>query len=161
MPALESVDETFLTTAPVVVSETISVPLSADAVWRELTNDTTLRWLAPGLRVIWGSPRAGVGAVRRIGPVVGPKAHEKYFLWEEGRRKAFYMVKPPLPLPGLRAFAEDYVVSPTPQGSEFTWVWAIDGSGLVRHAAPVVRAIVGFGMKRTQRHLAKLAAAQR
>lgn len=158
MPSLDAVDEAFLSSAPVRASHTVSVPVSADTVWRELTNDTTLRWLAPGIRVVWGSPRAGVGAVRKIGPVVGPKVNEHYFLWEEGRRKAFYVTSLPVPIPGIRAFAEDYVVTPTEHGADFTWAWAIDGTGPIRNATPAVDAIVGFSMKRTKAYFDKIAA---
>lgn len=157
MSSLQPVDESFLSSAPVIASKTISVPVPPEVVWRELTNDTTLRWMAPGIRVTWGSPRTGVGARRTIGPVIGPKINEQYFLWDEGKRKTFYVAAVPAPVPGLRAFAEDYIVTPTAQGTDFTWTWAIDGAGPFRLATPVVQAIVNFAMKRTAKHFAKLA----
>lgn len=158
MSALNAADESFLAAAPVIHSETIEVPVPPEVVWRELTGDKALSWL--GMKLVWGPQRTGVGATRQIGPPVGPKASEKFFIWDDGTRKTFYIEKLPVPAPGLRTFVEDYVIEPTDKGAKFTWTFALDGAGPFGNsklATPVVRAILKLAMKRTQRYFERLA----
>lgn len=99
------------------------------------------RWA--GLDVTWTSaaPR-GVGSVRWVRPrqlalpgAVGA-VHERFFVWDEGRRLAFHAARSPIPVP---VFAEDYVIAEVAEGrSELRWTLALDG-GL----APVREAVAG------------------
>jgi hypothetical protein len=52
-----------------------------------------------------------------------------FFIWEEGRRCAFFVTQMNMPL--FKSFAEDYVVVPTGADScRFTWRIAITPSAL-------------------------------
>jgi hypothetical protein len=108
---LPAVDEGFFQSAPVRFAETMEIGLPAQTVWAELTRDKTLDWCR-GLQITWLSPRPfGVGTNRqaKLFSVV-LAVREQYFLWEEGRRKAFFVtgVMPPV----YRRSAEDYLVEP-------------------------------------------------
>lgn len=154
MAVLQPADEAFLASAPVKVTKSVDLPVSPEVVWRELTGDNALKWV--GLKVVWGPQRTGVGAMRQAGPPVGPAATETFFIWEEGKRKAFYIEKLPLPVPGLKVFAEDYVITPTATGSRFEWTFAMDG-GAPKFAGKVLDGVLATAMKRTSKHFAKLA----
>ncbi|WP_026303445.1 SRPBCC family protein [Jongsikchunia kroppenstedtii] len=158
MAVLQSANEAFLANAPVKVTKSVELPVSPDVVWRELTGDNALKWV--GLKVVWGPQRTGVGATRQAGPPVGPAATETFFVWEEGKRKAFYIEKLPLPVPGLKVFAEDYVITPTETGARFEWTFALEGSGPMgnpKFAGKVLDGVLATAMKRTSKHFAKLA----
>ena len=63
----------------------------ADAVWAELTRDGTLDWCR-GLKITWLSPRPfGVGTKRQARLLGVLRVQEEYFIWEEGRRMAFFV----------------------------------------------------------------------
>ena len=63
-------------------------------------------------------------------------ADEHFFIWEEGRRHAFYLTR--LNLPIFTAFAEDYVVEPDgADGCRFTWRLAVTPSAFGRPGAPL------------------------
>jgi Polyketide cyclase / dehydrase and lipid transport len=123
---LPAVDEPFLTSAPSRFVDTIEAALPADTVWAELTRDGTLDWCR-GLQITWLTPRPfGVGTKRQaklLGVLL--RVQEEYFIWEEGRRMAFF-VKAVRPAAYRRA-AEDYVVEALgPDRCRFTWTLAFE-----------------------------------
>jgi hypothetical protein len=94
---LPAVDQAFLASAPSRFVDEIEIALPADTVWAELTRDGTLDWCR-GLEITWLSPRPfGVGTKRRAKLLGLLRVDEEYFLWEEGRRMAFFVtaVRPP------------------------------------------------------------------
>lgn len=155
---LPAVDETFLASAPTRFVEAFDIALPASTVWAELTRDGTLDWCR-GLEITWSSPRPfGVGTKRQaqlFGVLL--RVHEEYFIWEEGRRMAFYVTaaRPP----AYRRSAEDYVVDAIDAGrSRFTWTLAFDMTVLGKVNAPVMPLIVKRMFADTRRHFDRLAA---
>jgi hypothetical protein len=51
-------------------------------------------------------------------------SRERYYRWDDGRRKTFTAVD--VSVPGLRRLAEDYVVERTPGGSRFIWTVVLE-----------------------------------
>ncbi|MCU1657884.1 MAG: Polyketide cyclase / dehydrase and lipid transport, partial [Pseudonocardiales bacterium] len=119
---LEAADETFFDTAPYVYRYPVELPVAPERVWASLTSDRALAAWGFGLHSLdWTSPRPfGVGTTRSVvlpGRTIA--IHERFFRWEEGRRKSFHGTETNRPL--LRRFAEDYLVEPTAAGSRFIW----------------------------------------
>lgn len=155
---LPAVDEAFLATAPARFVDTVEIALPASAVWAELTRDGTLGWCR-GLEITWLSPRPfGVGTKRQarlFGALL--RVQEEYFIWEEGRRMAFFVtaVRPP----AYRRSAEDYVVDPLgPDRCRFTWTLAFDLTLLGKLNSPLSSAIIKRMFTDTHRHFEQLAA---
>ena len=155
---LPAVNEGFLASAPSRLVDTIEVGLPADLVWAELTRDGTLDW-CPGLQITWVSSRPfGVGTKRQaklLGVLLG--VQEEFFIWEEGRRMAFFVtaVRPA----AYRRSAEDYVVEAlSPDRSRFTWTLAFELTLLGKLNSPLSAMIIKGMFADTRRHLEQLAA---
>jgi hypothetical protein len=134
MPSLKPADESFFESAPQLFSHTWEIDQPADAVWSQLVGDKPLYWIR-GLNIRWTSPAPfGVGSTR-VASVAGLlRVKEHFFLWEEGRRYAFYGAAMNLPL--FNRLAEDYIVEPRGESScAFTWKVAIEPSLLGRPGA--------------------------
>ncbi len=72
-----------------------------------------------------------------------------YFVWEEGRRQAFYFTRYNLPL--FTSFAEDYIVEP--EGIDrcrFTWRIALTPRPLGR--GPLNKLSFNYGFRVTERY---------
>lgn len=137
MPTLEPVDESFFASARERYSDTFAIARPAESVWADLVSDQPLAWCR-GLSLSWTSERPfGVGTTRRAASLGGViKLKERYFIWEEAHRQAFYVTHANLPL--FKRFAEDYVVEP--DGADrcrFTWTFAIEPTALGRPGAPL------------------------
>jgi Polyketide cyclase / dehydrase and lipid transport len=131
--ALEPADETFFETAPFVHSYPVDLDVPPDVVWESLTSERSMwDWKLPVKRLTWTSPRPfGPGTTREViltGSTFGIR--ERYFRWEDGRRKSFAATECDRRL--LRRFAEDYLVEPRPGGSRFTWTIALEPLPKVR-----------------------------
>jgi len=124
-PLFEAGDD-FLEEAPFRYVNTIEVPVPPNEAWAALTADDTLvSWsrLVTGVR--WTTPRPfGVHTTREVTILRFVTARERYYRWEQGRRKSFTAVQ--ATVPGLRRLAEDYVVEETPDGSRFVWTVALE-----------------------------------
>ena len=151
--SLSPCDETFFDTAPARYVDTFETQLPPDRVWADLISDETLSWSSVISRVTWTSPRPfGVGTTRSVRLSPGLlTVDERYFIWEEGRRKAFYVAESSLPL--FRRFAEDYVVEETPTGSRFTWTIAAEPKLLARPGGPVNGLLMRRLFADTRKHL--------
>lgn len=149
------VDEAFFVAAPVVLSETFVVNHPASRVWDELTADHALHWcriIGPS-GIEWTSEKPyGVGTTRTVNALKGLSSmHEHFFIWEEGRRKSFYVLDAAAPM--FKRFAEDYVVKPTGDTScEFTWTIAYEPTLLGQ--GPVNKAIMRTLFSDTRKHYA-------
>jgi hypothetical protein len=133
---LQPVDEGFFDSAPVRYSRSFSIGRPADVVWQELVSDNSLHWCR-GLSVKWTSPRPfAVGTTRQASVFGALKVQEHFFIWEEGRRYAFYGTNMNLPL--FTRLAEDYVVEPVgPDACTFTWRVGIEPSTLGKPGGPI------------------------
>jgi hypothetical protein len=153
---LPPVDEAFLDSAPSRFVDTIEIALPAAAVWAELTRDQTLDWCR-GLQITWLSPRPFGLGTRRQASLLGVvlRVEEEYFVWEDGRRKAFY-VRSVRPL-AYRRSAEDYLVEPLgPDRCRFTWTLAFELTMLGKLNAPLSSLIIKRMFSDTRRHFAQL-----
>lgn len=154
VPQLQPVDETFFASAPSRASETFAIPRPAAEVWAGLTADDPLAWCRP-IKGRWTSDRPfGVGTTRRMKVLGGAiTVREHFFVWEEGRRKAFYVTSANLPL--FRRLAEDYVVEPDGDDAcRFTWTIAYETTLAGRAGGPVNKALFSWLFADTRKHFA-------
>lgn len=156
---LPTVDEAFLASAPSRFVDAIEITLPAETVWAELTRDWTLDWCR-GLKITWVSPRPfGVGTKRQAKLLGLLRVDEEYFIWEEGRRMAFFVtaVRPP----AYRRSAEDYLVEPLgPDRCRFTWTLAFELTLLGKLNSPLTAPVIKRMFADTRRHFEQLAAAR-
>jgi hypothetical protein len=146
-------DETFLTSAPDRMVDTMEIGRPAAAVWADLTSDQTLSWCRLLAGVRWTSPRPfGVGTTRTVRTPGGLLTlNERYFRWEEGRRKSFYVAEASAPL--FRRFAEDYLVEElSPASARFTWTVAFEAPPAARPGNAVNRLVTRSLFRDTRRH---------
>jgi hypothetical protein len=155
---LPRADEAFLESAPARFVDTVDIALPAATVWDELTRDGTLDWCR-GLKITWMSPRPfGVGTKRQaqlFGVML--KVQEDYFVWEDGRRKAFTVtsVRPPV----YKRSAEEYKVEPLGEDRcRFRWTLAFELTLLGKLSSPLSSPVIHRMFRDTRRHFARLAA---
>jgi hypothetical protein len=151
MPSMTPVDESFFATAPQRFVHTWAIDQPAEVVWSQLTGDQPLFWVK-GLKINWTSaPPLGVGATREAHVLGLLTFQEHYFIWEEGRRKSFYVAGASLPL--FKHVAEDYVIEPRGEKAcDFTWTIAIEPSLLGKPGAPLNALIFGAAFRDTAKH---------
>ena len=149
----QPVEEDFFDTAPFRLVGEFEVQRPAAEVWAELTEDNPLAWCRILQRVTWTSPRPfGVGTTRTARALGGLNViKERFFRWEEGRRKSFYVLEGTLPL--FRRFAEDYLVEPTSETScKFTWTIAAEPRMPAPLADPLNSRLLGTLFVDTRKH---------
>ena len=136
--SLDSVDESFFSTAPYVYRYPVELTVPPERVWESLISDGSLADWGLGIKLRWMSPRPfGVGTTREVVLPLGlMTVRERFFLWDEGTRYAFYVESANRSM--IKSFAEDYLVEKTSTGSRFTWTIAIE-------PAPKFRALVAAG----------------
>lgn len=150
---LEPVSESFLESAPFRLAETFKASRSAAEVWAELTGPNPLSWCRLLKDITWTSAAPyGVGTTRTVRTLASLSVlHEEFFLWEEGRRKAFYVVESNGPL--FESFAEDYLVEPTSDTTcDFTWTIAAKTKKFAAPTNAVNKMILGTLLSDTRKH---------
>lgn len=151
----QPVDERFFDEAPQVLRATFEIAKPAEEVWAELVADDALSWCSILDGVRWTSPRPfGVGTTRTVTSLKGLNVlDERFFRWEEGRRKSFYAVRSTGPL--FRRFAEDYLLEPVSEdSSRLTWTIAFEPQPLAKLATPINRRLLSSLFRDTRRHYA-------
>jgi hypothetical protein len=146
-------DDAFFDTAPFRLGDTFAIARPAADVWADLTADDTLRWCRLIKGVEWTTPRPfAVGTTRVVRALGGAVVlGERYFRWEEGRRKSFYVSEATLPL--FRCFAEDYLVEElSPSSCRFTWTVASEAPPAARPGNPVNALVTRSLFRDTRRH---------
>ena len=136
--SLEPVDEGFFEAARFRLRGAFEIPRRAASVWGELTGDAALHWCRALDSITWTSPGPfGVGTTRTARSLRGASVlHERFFCWEEGWRRSFYVEEASVPL--FRRFAEDYLVEALSETtSRFTWTIAVQSRPAFRLADPV------------------------
>lgn len=149
------VGERFFEEAPVRLAASLAIPRPAATVWDDLTGEDPLSWCRILDRVTWTSaPPLGVGSTREVVALKGLNVfQERFFHWEEGRRKSFCVERASAPL--AKAFAEDYLVEPAGEdGSScvFTWTIAYEPTLAGRLNEPVNRRLLSSMFKDTRKH---------
>jgi hypothetical protein len=156
---LEPADESIFTTAPHVYRFPVELSVPPERVWESLVSDGSLSDWGLGIKLSWMSPRPfGVGTQRQVTLPGGlMTVNERFFLWDEGTRYAFYVESASRGL--LRRFAEDYVVEKTPTGSRFTWSIAIEAqpkfARLVALGGPLNKLSFGQTPRAAKKYFAK------
>lgn len=157
---LDAVDASFFETAPVRERFVADFPVPPAELWGSLASDESVAAWGPGVqRVRWTSPRPyGATTTRDVTLALGAvTVREQFFRWDEGSGYSFYATASNRP--GLRRFAEDYVVTETPGGSRLTWTVALEPAGALSRATPalgpVVRVVFGRLVKDGKRYFAR------
>jgi hypothetical protein len=153
--ACQPVDESFFDRAPVILRASFEIPRPAEEAWAELAAENPLAWCSIIDRIRWTSPRPfGVGTTRTVTSLHGANVlDERFFRWEEGRRKSFCAVRSSGPL--FRRFAEDYLVEPVgDSSSRMTWTIAFEPQPFARLATPINRRILSSLFRDTRKHYA-------
>lgn len=149
----QPVDETFFDSAPVRLVGRFEVKRPAADVWEELVSDDPLPWCRVIDGIDWTSGRPfGVGTTRTVFALKGLNVFkERFFRWEDGRRKSFYVTEASAPM--IKRFAEDYLVeSDGDDACVFTWTIAYEPSLLGRPGDPINRRLLGTLFSDTRRH---------
>jgi hypothetical protein len=123
---LEPADSDFLTSAPHIFRYQRRYAASPEKVWESLVSDESLAAWGPMVtKVTWTSPRPfGVGTTRDVSAPGGTELRERFFHWEDGHSKSFYVYESALPV--FKRFAEHYVVEPAGSETLFSWTVAIE-----------------------------------
>lgn len=125
---LQPADESFFRSAPHRYRYPVDLDVAPERVWESLQSDESLAAWGMGVRSLrWLDPRPfGVGTRREVVlPLKSMTVREKFFIWEDGKRYAFFVAEANRPF--VRRFAEDYTVEARPGGGScFTWTIAIE-----------------------------------
>ena len=111
-------------------------------VWESLASDRSVAdWGLGVRRLTWTSPRPfGVGTTREVVlPLGAMSLREHFFRWDEGAGYSFYAAE--ADRPGLRRFAENYVVEADGAGTLLTWTIAIEPQPRLAPALRVLRPV--------------------
>lgn len=148
---LQPADESFFSSAPERYSRTFAIARPAHEVWAGLVSDRPLDWCRP-LSAAWTSPRPfGVGTTRQAKVFGALKVQETFFVWEEGRRQAFYVTEATLPI--FRRLAEDFVVEPDgADACRFTWSVGLEPTTLAKPGRPLNAVLFKSLFRDTARH---------
>lgn len=148
---LFAAEDDFLQAAPFQYVNMVDLPVAPERMWAALTADDTLvSWtpLVTGLR--WTTPRPfGVGTTREVTILRLLTSRERYYRWDQGRRKTFTAIE--VSVPGLRRLAEDYVVERTPAGSRFIWTLALEPGPILRPILRLTNPITASMLRRVAR----------
>lgn len=124
---LESVDESFFTTAAHRYEFPIDLDVPPERVWESIASDESVAAWGMGVRSIrWTSPRPfGLGTTREVELPLGVMTvRERFFVWDEGKRYAFEVYEANRRY--YRRFAENYMIEERAGGSRLTWTIAIE-----------------------------------
>lgn len=143
---LAPADDDFLGTARVVTTKVLDVDVPVETLWEALAaDDAVVSWGPGATKTRWVGPRPyGVGTVREVTMGGVATVREKFYRWDENRRMTFAVVESNRP--GIRRFAEDYVVESTPTGSRLTWTVAVEVAKGAGPTAPIVRALLSLAV---------------
>ena len=135
--ALEPADASIFETAPLIYRYPVKLAVSPERVWESLASDRSLADWGLGVKSLkWTTPRPfGVGTTREVVlPLGSMTVREHFFRWDEGKGYSFYVYE--ANRPGIKRFAEDYVIEPDGNGALFTWTIALEPQ---RRTAPVMK----------------------
>jgi Polyketide cyclase / dehydrase and lipid transport len=146
--SLEPADTAIFGRAAQVYRFPIRLPVPPARVWESLASDESLAAWGLGVRrLTWTSPRPfGVGTTREVVlPLSSMTVREHFFRWDEGSGYSFYVEA--ANRPGLRQFAENYVIEPDGDGSLLTWTIALEPKRALAPAMKVLGPVnkVAFG----------------
>ncbi len=124
MATCEAISTDYFNNAPVIFSferELNCTPEELFAIFED--EHSWPKWANGITKVVWDTPRPfGVDTVRTVTLAGNMTAVEKFFLWESGKRMAFYFTE--LSRPVWTSFAEDYQVTDL-GGGRCSWNWTV------------------------------------
>lgn len=133
-------DDDFLTSAPVRTRRVLHVDRPVEELWAALeADDAVAAWSPVVTRSRWPRPH-GLGSCREVTLGGLLTVSEVFRRWDDNERMTFSADR--TTGHGIRRFAEDYVVSPTPVGSRLVWTVALETTATL--PAPVARSISGL-----------------
>ncbi|WP_421840497.1 SRPBCC family protein [Mycobacterium sp.] len=122
---IDEADDALFGTATLCHAHSVEVPYPAEDTWAALTGEGVQAWTKGLKRLTWTSPRPfSVGATREIEMRGGFMLRERFFRWDEGKRKTLTGVEDTLGM--FRHLVEDYAVEDTECGSRLSWRWAAE-----------------------------------
>ena len=127
---LELVDDTFFSTAPLVVPAVLELDAPPARVWDALGSDAMWSWAPIIDQLVWttGRPQT-VGAIRRLRLFKAVTIEEEFYRWDVGRRATFRVVEQSRRL--FDGLAEDFLLEPSAGGgTRLTWTMAMAPRGL-------------------------------
>lgn len=137
------VDEHFIDAAPIRFVNEVEIDATPERLFEVFEDETAWpKWFKDIVSVEWTSPKPfGVGTTRNV-ELKAMSVSEKFFIWEPGKRFAFYFTEMSVPL--MKAFCEDYRLEPIGDGkTKFTYIVACEARWLLKILGPVGRAIFG------------------
>jgi hypothetical protein len=154
---LEERDSSWLTEAPLVVSNEVSVPASSAQVFAVLADIGNWETWCTGVTEteVVGPLHAGVGARRKV-KAGGIHFEEQFVTWEDGVRVTFSGLT--TSAPGLRSLVEDWFVIPheaDPSQSVLTQTMGVALSGTFRPLTGLLRWYLQRATRRGAQGMAK------
>jgi Polyketide cyclase / dehydrase and lipid transport len=137
--SMEPADESVFSSASQVFRYPVRLGVPPERVWEQIASDESLAAWGLGVRrLTWTSPRPfGVGTTREVVLPIGVMAvRERFFRWDEGKGYSFYVES--ANRPGLKHFAEDYVVEADGDGALLTWTIALEAKSAL---APIMKVL--------------------
>uniref|UniRef100_UPI003D8E6D1D SRPBCC family protein n=1 Tax=Gordonia sp. B7-2 TaxID=3420932 RepID=UPI003D8E6D1D len=121
--SLVTVGDEFFDEAPVRATLGFDTPAAPARVWEVLAADDAVgSWSKLVTGAHWEPGPRGVGAIREVTLGGFLTVREEFYRWDEGERMTFSAVE--TTGPGIRSFAEDYVITPKGNGSRLEWTVA-------------------------------------
>ena len=159
--SLKTVEPDFLRSAPfrLVTEAHIAHPIAAVFAAIAEQPENWHRWFpgfAKGGRYLTPAPY-GAGARREM-KVAGLTVTETVLVWEAPKRWVFFIER--AAMPGIRALAEDWALSPVDDGhTTLTWTFAVDLAPAMKVGGPLLgapaKALIRRAAKNLDRYLAK------
>ncbi|WCB92615.1 hypothetical protein DSM104299_01312 [Baekduia alba] len=143
---LPPVDDTFFTSAPLVVPAVVDLDAPPARVWDALGSDAMWSWAPIIDQVVWLTPRPQtVGATRRLRLLRVNTIEEEFYRWDPDppiRRATFRVTQQTRPL--LNGLAEDFLLDPLDGGARtrLTWTMAIALRGVPAPPKALLPALV-------------------
>ena len=145
----KEVDLSFLETAPIKFVNIVTLDSTPQRVFEVFEDPKAWpRWFKDIIKVEWTTPKPfGVGTTRVV-TLKTMKAYEKFFIWETGKRFAFYFTATSIPF--AKAFCEDYQLEELGDGkTKFTYTVVYEPNLLLKMTGPIVKLILGNMFKKS------------
>lgn len=148
------VDERFLDSAPLKFVNEVVIDATPGQTFDVLEDgDSWPKWFKDIVKVEWTSSKPfGVGTTRTV-TLKTMTVYEKFFIWESGRRFAFFFTEMSLPL--ASAFCEDYRLEAIGDGkTRFTYIVACEPRLMLKLLGPIGKWVFGSMFRKGAQSLA-------
>ncbi len=129
MPTHPVVGPDWISSAPIVVEQSIEIAAAPGAVWPHIADhESWPAWFTDLDEIDRIGSGEGIGSGRRV-KIKRFTIEEEFTAWEENRRFAFAVVESPLPV--LARLAEDVLLEPTQHGTSVVYRQGVEGKHFV------------------------------